>query len=385
MHIVCERGVDGLALTKIAAQAGLSNGPLYGRYDSPEDVALEMWDGRLRGPFLELVDELATFVLSHSDAPTPRLLAELETPSQEITAALEILAVARRFPMLADTVRTDVDKMLDDLRSRVGDEEHALMVSVLSVLIGMGLFAGLLDDIRPPAPMLSACLREIIGVVRRPEPPRPEHRPELTLRLPVPDSGDVALDTFVSAVMQVVSKVGYERTTAQRVARAAGQSFSTAYLHVESKDELMTLAISAMSDQILQLGDTSLRNLEIAQYRAGVDALTTALASNRNRMLRQLRVECVIAARHHPELAVALRKPLTGVVIDLPRVTDSLDQSQVDRLHAMWFLSRCHGMGSIVLSLNSPALAAVDWWPLTWRVAEVVYQPWSQEPAAPTD
>ncbi len=48
LELLAAFGVDGLALTKIAAHAGMSNGPLYGRYDSAEDVALELWEEKLR-------------------------------------------------------------------------------------------------------------------------------------------------------------------------------------------------------------------------------------------------------------------------------------------------------------------------------------------------
>jgi len=111
LALLAANGVDGLALTKIAAHAGMSNGPLYGRYDSAEDVALELWESTLSDHYRKLILAFDEFASSPDAEPSEWLLSELTKPSTLTAAAVEVVAVARRLPLLADTIRSDIDSL----------------------------------------------------------------------------------------------------------------------------------------------------------------------------------------------------------------------------------------------------------------------------------
>ena len=143
LELLAANGVDGLALTKIAAHAGMSNGPLYGRYDSAEDVALELWDSVLSNHFKKLILAFDEFSSSLGAEPSEWLLNELTKPSALTSGAVEIVAAARRFPLLVDTVRTDIESLFMALCEKsqscllykyyAADERIVFYISVLSL------------------------------------------------------------------------------------------------------------------------------------------------------------------------------------------------------------------------------------------------------------
>lgn len=362
LELLASSGVDGLALTKIAAQAELSNGPLYGRYDSAEDVALELWDSQLRQQFLQLLSEFDAFLSSDDDTVSDWLLQELTAPSELTAGAVEIIAVARRFPLLVDTVRADVERVFDHSRSALNDEPDAFAALRLTLPVGCVLTSRSVPSSRPPwAPMLlrlREALRSQKVVPAAGDSPEPRK-----LSIPTPNTGDAGLDEFVLAVMEVVARVGFEKTTAHRVARTAGHSFSSAYSHVGTKDELMHMAIGHMMDQIWETGTASFISLSEDDYKTAIVSLQLGLLDEANRAIRQLRTETTIAMRHHTDLADAGRKRTEA---SLSRITDALgvENPSTEAAASFWYLTNANGIGTVALSLLTSAFRTIDWSPM---------------------
>jgi AcrR family transcriptional regulator len=185
--------------------------------------------------------------------------------------------------------------------------------------------------------------------------------------MPAPDTGDVGLDEFVSAVMEVVARVGFEKTTAHRVARAAGHSFSSAYTHVGTKDELMHMAIGQMMAQIWQTGTASFLELGPEEYKKAIIALQNGLVAESNRPIRQLRTETTVAMRHHTDLAAAGRKRTAA---SLAIVSDAVEKAYPAAAAAFWYLTAASGIGTVSLSLLTDSFRNLDWTP----VAAVAYE-----------
>jgi AcrR family transcriptional regulator len=367
LRLLSTNGVDGLALTKIAAEAGMSNGPLYGRYDSPEDVALELWEGPIRDRFHLLLDEAAQFVLGDAPEPSEWLLAEMTNPSAESLAVVETLAVARRFPMLAESVRTDVDSALQKIHAESSTIAFSAIYPWITLPLGAIIYSGMLPSASPPWAETLRVGRQAANQAADPTYVG-SHPAPLELKFPHPDTGDLGLDEFVSAVMHVVSRVGYERATAQRVARAAGHSFSSAYTHVGSKDELMTFALTAMIDQIIMTGDKSFLHMTGEEQFLGMIALELGIISDNYRSLRQLRAESLVAARHHESLSEILR---VRFIESTAHIKTAKKGEAVTLSSVFWYGARAHGMTSLLLSLNTRLLDDVDWIPFGTMVTEL--------------
>ncbi len=375
LELLAANGVDGLALTKIATHAGMSNGPLYGRYDSAEDVALELWDEKLRDHFRRLILEFDTFASSTDSKPSEWLLQELETPSALTAAALEIVAVARRFPLLVDSVRDEVDSLFQHICAEHPDIPPSICSLRLTVPTGCVLTSRSVPKTRPPWKEILLRFRESAldpanlnqqGLTASP----------VSLSIPAPDTGDVGLDEFVYAVMEVVARVGFEKTTAHRVARAAGHSFSSAYTHVGTKDELMHMAIGQMMTQIWRTGTASFLELGPEEYKTAIIALQCGLVAESNRPIRQLRTETTVAMRHHTDLASAARKRTAAslaIVSDAFEKADPAATAAAADAAAFWFLTAASGIGTVSLSLLTDAFRNLDWTPVAAVAYEMAY------------
>ena len=363
LELLAANGVDGLALTKIAGNAGMSNGPLYGRYDSAEDVALELWDSTLSQRYRDFVLAFNEFTSTPGVEPAPWLVDELTTPSDLLCGAVEIVAAARRFPLLVDSVRSDVESIFTSVRDQSSHIPEALLATRLTIPTGCVLTSRMVPKSRPPWRDILIRIRDAALDERnwRLDVPAPE---PVRLEIPTPSTGDAGLDEFVNAVMNVVAKVGFEKTTAHRVARAAGHSFSSAYTHVGTKDELMHMAIASMIDQIWRTGTTSFITLDEEAYVASAFALQLGLIAAENRPLRQLRVETTLATRHHSDLALASQKRISQALAWIPEAFGTNDPGTIQLPTSFWYLTNAHGIGMVTLSLLSDQFDDFNWAPI---------------------
>lgn len=372
LELLAANGVDGLALTKIAAHAGMSNGPLYGRYDSAEDVALELWEEQLRDHYKRLILEFDTFASSKDSEPSEWLLQELDAPSALTAAAIEIVCVARRFPLLVDSVRDEVDSLFQHICAEHPNIPPAICSLRLTVPTGCVVTSRSVPKSRPPWKAILLRFRDSAldpanlnqqGLTASP----------VSLSIPAPDTGDVGLDEFVSAVMEVVARVGFEKTTAHRVARAAGHSFSSAYTHVGTKDELMHMAIGQMMTQIWQTGTASFLELSPEGYKNAILALQFGLLAESNRPIRQLRTETTVAMRHHTDLATAGRKRTAASLAIVLDAVGKADPAATEDAAAFWYLTAANGIGTVSLSLLTDSFRDIDWTSLAAVAYEMAY------------
>ncbi len=372
LELLAANGVDGLALTKIAAHAGMSNGPLYGRYVSAEDVALELWEEKLRDHFNRLILEFDTFASSKDSEPSEWLLQELDAPSALTAAAIEIVCVARRFPLLVDSVRDEVDSLFQHICAEHPNIPPAICSLRLTVPTGCVVTSRSVPKSRPPWKAILLRFRDSTldpanlnqqGLTASP----------VSLSIPAPDTGDVGLDEFVSAVMEVVARVGFEKTTAHRVARAAGHSFSSAYTHVGTKDELMHMAIGQMMTQIWQTGTASFLELSPEGYKNAILALQFGLLAESNRPIRQLRTETTVAMRHHTDLAAAGRKRTAASLAIVLDAVEKADPAATEDAAAFWYLTAANGIGTVSLSLLTDSFRDIDWTSLAAVAYEMAY------------
>ena len=372
LELLAANGVDGLALTKIAAHAGMSNGPLYGRYDSAEDVALELWDSVLSNHFKKLILAFDEFSSSLDAEPSEWLLQELDAPSALTAAAIEIVCVARRFPLLVDSVRDEVDSLFQHICAEHPNIPPAICSLRLTVPTGCVVTSRSVPKSRPPWKAILLRFRDSAldpanlsqqGLTASP----------VSLSIPAPDTGDVGLDEFVSAVMEVVARVGFEKTTAHRVARAAGHSFSSAYTHVGTKDELMHMAIGQMMTQIWQTGTASFLELSPEGYKNAILALQFGLLAESNRPIRQLRTETTVAMRHHTDLATAGRKRTAASLAIVLDAVEKADPAATEDAAAFWYLTAANGIGTVSLSLLTDSFRDIDWTSLAAVAYEMAY------------
>lgn len=360
-ELLASNGVDGLALTKVAAAAGLSTGPLYNRYDSGEDIALELWEESIRDHGARMIGDLATYLFSPEGELSEFLDEELLEFSSATIAYSEMMAVARRFPLLIDPLRDELERQIGIL----ADSAPNLPMSIAAVPISLLLGLPAVRDVHPPCRIR---WRDVLAIAKSIIAERetwdlPARASQIPTYEPVrPRTGDETLDVFVAAVMDVVSKVGYERTSAHRVARSAGRSFSSAYSHIGSKHELMIYALTATIEQTMTVGGADYLVESRDGYIDRMSSMWNLLVTDQARSVRHLRIETVLAANHHPDLREAMRSKIARDLAELPiRLGRDLDDDKIDRANTLWCMIRALGTGQIVIINTTPILNDINW------------------------
>jgi AcrR family transcriptional regulator len=360
-------GVDALSMQSIAAAAQLSNGPLYGRYDSPEDIVLDLWDTVVRAHLATIFDDLLCWMADTRAAPPERLVNELARPSMASNALIEILAVIRRYPFAGETIRTELTADLEAFADAQPTMARSLVAGQVSVILGTLLLAPLFEEEqeRLGAEMLTLlgdCLAEPAAHTSV-----PRQVPSVVGDFPAPDTGDHLVDAFVSAVILVVAQTGFDHATTHRIARVAKHSYSSSYPHFASKEELMCFAMRATIDEIFAFGILGLMDLPEDERLDLCVGIAQGICDDEQRLWRQLRVETLIAGRHHGDVAQALREHFArykghAVNILAPEILGK-DPKVESRLIDGWHLVRTESFGLSLLASCTSFTNGVEWTP----------------------
>ncbi len=367
LSLVASDGVDALSMQRIATAANLSIGPLYGRYDSPEDILLALWDTTLRAHLATIFDDLLTW-LPDTTAPAPeRLRAELARPSEASKALIETLAVVRRYPYASETICTELTRDLEAFAAAQPEMARSLVAGQVSVILGTLLLAPLFDDEQARIggemlALLGDCLAEPAAHAAT-----PREVPSVVGDFPAPTAGDGVVDAFVAAVILVVAQTGFDRATTHRIARVAKHSYSSSYPHFSSKESLMSYAMSATIDEIFAFGILGLMDLPDDERLDVCVGIAQGICDDEQRLWRQLRVETLVAGRHHADVAHALLEHFAryrghAVGILAPEILGK-DAAVEGRLMDGWHLVRTESFGLSLLASCTSFTNGVEWTP----------------------
>ena len=165
----------------------------------------------------------------------------------------------------------------------------------------------------------------------------------------------------------MIAQVGYDKASANRIARRAGHGFSSIYSHYESKEEFMEATVNLLIDQIITQSVQGFIGVTREEFIANSVANALGLSSEQNRLNRHLRTEVILAARHHLVISDHLNAAYELVIAfgreayaqQFPTFTDE----HTPILRAKWLLVRSNGFGMSLLRSNTPMAAEIDWTP----------------------
>jgi len=365
--LVADDGVDALSMQRIATAAHLSNGPLYGRYDTPEDIVLDLWDTVLRNHLSAILADLLVWIPDTAAPPPARLHAELARPSIASKALIEVLAVIRRYPFAGETIRTELTADLEAFSAAQPGVARSLVAGQVSVILGTLLLAPLFDAEQE---RLGAQMLQLLGdCLAEPAAHTTEPRavPSVVGDFPAPRTGDRVVDAFVAAVILVVAQTGFDRATTHRIARVAKHSYSSSYPHFASKEELMSFAMAATIDEIFAFGILGLMNLPEDERLDLCVGMARGICDDNQRLWRQLRVETLVAGRHHDDVAQALREHFAryrGHAVDIlaPEILGT-NPTVEGRLMDGWHLVRTESFGLSLLASCTSFTHDLEWTP----------------------
>jgi len=371
---VAEDGVDRSTLPVVAKRAGTSIGPLYSRFDNTDDLLAALWTAELRDHLLALFEHVAAWLVSGDAAAGTWLEREVTQPSTHSQALLETLAAVRRYPYSGDTVVRDATTAHRAFMEAVRPIPEVTAGYALAAVCGALFLHPLLSsEARTDTTDFLRIIRVLVT-----ERPIADVTTDLVVTLPMPvvTGGDEVPDLFLNAALEVIGRGGYEHASSTRIARAAGLSASRVYAFFESKDQLAAQALHTIVDQVVGANALAFVGVDESTYRQMVLAAGRALCDPAATPVRRLRMECVLAARHHPEIHADTRRAFDRaermVAETFRRVAPDGSDDALHSVRSLWHLVRNFGFGILPVHEASGALRPdLDLVPLAAALPEV--------------
>jgi AcrR family transcriptional regulator len=359
LAILAEQGVDACSLPRVASRAGLTTGPLYSRFDEPDDLFIALWGTSLATRLDDLLAAIGGWLSGTEREPSQFLVTELDDPSETTSALVELLAGMRRYPYAAEQIRAEADAAYQRFVGSVAPLAPVLAGYGTSACLGRILLSPLLT------PSNRGTALELLAIARRLAEttgmPVADASLLMSIDMPHITSGDAVTDEFLNAALRVIARGGYDKASANRIAREGGLSVSRAYGVFASKKELAAQALTAILADISTRWALGFVGIEIDAYRQMVFANGRAMSHPSSLQVRRLRLECALAARHYPDLRDSLRDAfeVTSDELErrLQRLAPEADPEKFEGARAMWHMLREVGFGVLVLEEAAYALS----------------------------
>jgi AcrR family transcriptional regulator len=308
-------GVDQMALTRVAADAGFSSGVIYARCDDRSELVVLAWEKSFWPMLSEMLGLLLDAVVSKNTASIP-LLSELFQAATapdavpDLGSAMEIIVTSRRDEVIGEVVQRDINALMEDFGvgpSTDGADRQAA-VSAVSTLFG----AALLNSVHTPsaiAPIDPTLLIELFSnsVKTATKPSRRSGPKKDAAPYVFPSTHDEIRDALIAASEYVIARSGVHRATVSRIARRAGVSVGAIYSLYENKDALVADCLDVLfPPQAAQDAKDWVRVFTADDQRDTVTEILTNYMSDSYRQWRRFRLECLVAARHSTNVASQL-------------------------------------------------------------------------------
>ena len=373
LHNAVDNGLDELSIGQVAKLSGLTTGAIYGRFEDPDEMAIELWQSVVKEPFKARLNRNVGYIyrqnsagLSVDDEAT--IKADFETPDELSKLGVEFLVVAKRNNAIGEVVIPEVSKWLNEFGLNQANTEinNAAVALGLSASIGTALRAFALGA-NPEWLAIAGGVRDAATAASRATPlTRPPD-------LPLPgvfeiQTGNPVRDALIIAVGQVVAKSGYARATISRIIRKSGLSNGSLYNLYENKEELTDDAMQmtlAYASGVNREGNRLAESQHRADRGLG-NSFALGLVPGRRQWL-DFRLECLIASRNHlptrtkfKESLVASRDALASTMLDIPRPVVNLLSSGEQAI----------GLGFTALDLFTDQLPRCDFYSIMAKLSE---------------
>ena len=362
LRVLAASGTDGLSLPAIAQASGFSTGPIYARFGGADDVIVVLWDLFLRDELVRVITLQLSWV--NGNGPITDDLRELyEAPGDVVNALIEVMATLRRYSFAREVVQPQIQEILDDAAMRYPEMPDSIFKMQIGFLLGSIVARPIF------APVLLDHLFEGLEIIRRLADSRhgwdarTKSKASVPVTIPEIDGESTVRRAFIGGALETIAVTGVEGASAQRIARAAGYGFSTAYSYFKSKHELAEEALKTVIGQVFSLNIQSYVIVDHQAFVRRVVAVQRGALSEQGRLLRQLRVESVVAARRSTVLSRHAQVAFAGVIENATRLGDVRSDGEFSRL-ATWCIIATHAFAVPLLSGCSHYSKDIDWTPV---------------------
>lgn len=260
-RILLNSGFDALTFQGLARDAGLTVGAVYSRFDTPSDVAIDLWQSRVHPWFVDWIGALIDAGDTGDDASIAELLKRGQGDGGMGQVSLELLLSSLFDDELNEVVGGDIRALLDPLLrvdpARPALTPHLAAAHALLVSFAFGrLIAARESD--KPAPLKRDQTHALAShAAGKTADVKAEQRVAVGWRRLL-DPAD-PYSGVIEATMDLVSEVGYRRSTITRIARRAQVSRGSLLSGYPDKATLVADAAQSLMVPAGEVWDTYVR------------------------------------------------------------------------------------------------------------------------------
>lgn len=362
-------GVDQMALTRVAADAGFSSGVIYARCDDRSELVVLAWEKCFWPMLSEIMSLLLDAVMTKSDANIHKIsdlfrAAGTLDAVPDIGSAMEVIISSRRDEVISEVVQRDIIGLLDDhgVGPATDGADRQAAVSAISTLFGAAILNSVFnaDGHRPIDPtMLFNVFAKAAQSSVKPAKPVGENR--VTAPYQFPSTHDEVRDALISASEYVIARSGIHRATVSRIARRAGVSVGAIYGLYENKEALVSDCLEVLfPPQSRQDAEDWSRVFTSTDQRALITSILTNYMSPPLDQWRRFRLESLIAARHSDAIAEQLGIYALQARQTIERAAAKAPSHAVIRPDT-GFSARSSVLGLSILEIVDPTIRQLDW------------------------
>lgn len=362
-------GVDQMALTRVAADAGFSSGVIYARCDDRSELVVLAWEKSFWPMLSEILSLLIDAVVSqssHNIEKISELFQRSTAPDAvpDLGSAMEIIVSSRRDEVIAEVIQRDIAGLLDDFGvgpSTDGANRQAV-VSAISTLFGAGLLNSTYNS-STITPIDPTALFEFFSsaIKTTTKPSRTSGPAKKVTPYEFPTTHDDIRDALIAASEYVIARSGVHRATVSRIARRAGVSVGAIYGLYENKDSLVADCLDVLfPPQSTQDAKAWAKVFTADNQRDMVTEILTSYMSPSFHQWRQFRLECLIAARHSPDIAHQLATYAAQARTMIFEAASRAPQNATIRPDT-GMSARASVIGLSVLEIVDPTIQLLDW------------------------
>ncbi len=311
VQLLFSKGIDSISFRDVGAEAGLTHGALYARFEDTEELLVDLWNSVLRHRAIAMITVSADAAANPTYESVHAVVESIRDASTVDAVTVQVLLASRRFPILHEEVESFIHDYLESNSAEVTDavRSRALVVFALTMIVilsnsQLGPDFECLDFLEPILlDTLSVDVRDVAPVTlheptdRLIPPPKPDLRSQLTFH------------TF-----SAVGKSGYMRATISRISRRANCSPGSIYKIYPSKEDLTIAAIRA----VMQVPWIALSHFNDILEEGALTQLLYSSASTQNDVRKSFTLEVAMASAKQREDTQSSPGPVAGTRVGGP-------------------------------------------------------------------
>ena len=359
-EIVATDGWAGLLPARVAERSGLSHPAISARFADRSAIGAGVWRDRLAAPMIARLEAaLDAAGLLDWSAADPRRLAEAMQPFVEpdmiMCAAAEILVEncfdanvkAAVHATLGEALARWLTPVPRKLTKANAARRSFLIITALGVLLETRRQEGMTFDFQAEWDRICAALSA---------PDSAERLPEIYFEhwdgIFDFDSGDALLDRLLEATRDEIGRHGYEATTIDTIARAAGRTKGLVFSRYPSKKQLFNDTVTRFTKAMYELNEQAWQEMLTVTSSGGAEAiLYKELMRPGREHLRGFALEQYRLSWHDVEMRDSIAHAFSEVMTARAEADPT---RPADEVRAEFFIGVAQGIGILLVADVDP-------------------------------